>query len=225
MDSSYLTLNNAGVQIFINGDCQTAAKYFQESLVVLKQLAAQLSVASHNRSKFDEDSSLGFTLLEAVAFPEKLSFGNWDGSTFMYSVPFLLQERESFGERELSFYSSIVLFNLALCFHKRGIKGHSKLIQQALNLYRFTLQLLADSDALQSRVALMIEALVLNNKANCHYELCDIAAEHDAAERLVDILMMGVLQPKHGFPKAIIEELIINSSIILDMGRRAAEAA
>jgi hypothetical protein len=224
MDRSYLTLNNAGVQIFIKGDCQTAAKYFQESLVVLKQMAAQLSVMSY-RNKFDHDSTLKLTLLEAVAFPEKLSFGNWDGSTFMYSVPFLLQELESFGERGLSFYSAVVLFNLALCFHKRGSKGHSKMIQQALNLYMFTLQLLADSDPHQSQVALMIKALVLNNKANCHYELCDIAAEYDTAERVVDILTMGVLQPKNGFPKVIIEELIINSSIILDMGRRAAEAA
>ena len=212
-------LNNSGVQVFMDGDYQTAAKYFQESLVVWKQIAK----SSTGNTK--DVATQAFTLLEAVAFPKEQSFHNWEGSTFLYSVPFLLQERESFSERELSFYSSIVLFNLALCFHKQGVKGRSKMIQQALNLYMFTLQLLADSDALQNQVTTMIEALVLNNKANCHYELCDTAAEHDTAEHLVEILTMGVLQPKNGFPQAIHEELVINSSIILDMGRRAAEAA
>lgn len=215
-------LNNSGVEIYMAGDYQTAAKYFQESLVVLKHMAAHIS-------SFDKDkktsSKGGFTLLEAVTFPKEQSFANWEGSTFLYSFPFLLQQRESFGERELSFYSAVVLFNLALCFHKQGVQGHSKMIQQALNLYIFTLQLLADSDVLQKQVTIMIEALVLNNKANCHYELCDTAAVQDAAEHLVEILTMGVLQPKNGFPEAIAEELVINSSIILDMGRRAAEAA
>lgn len=222
-------LNNSGVQIFMAGDYPKAAKYFQESLVVLKQMAACIASSSSSSSSSMSDESTsqqqGFTLLEAVAFPKGHGFHNWEGSTFLYSVPFLLQERESFGETELSFYSSVVLFNLALCFHKQGVKGRSKMIQQALNLYMFTLQLLADSETLQNQVTIMIEALVLNNKANCHYELCDTAAEHDTAEHLVEILTMGVLQPKNGFPEKITEELVINSSFILDMGRRAAEAA
>lgn len=208
-------LNNSGVEVFLAGDCRKAATYFQKSLVVLKGMAAHVST-----SKLDS-----FTLREAVSFPVEKSLGNWEESTFLYGVPFLLRKRESFGEKEFSFYSSITLFNLAVCFHKQGVKGHSKMIQQALNLYMFTLQLLADSDSILNEVTIMVEALVLNNMANCHYELCDTAAEQDTAEQLAEILSMGVLHPKNGFPEAITEELVINSSIILDLGRRAAEAA
>jgi len=156
------TLNNTGVSLLLSGDHVNGVASFQTALSLMKKAAADLNVYSQER--VDSVSRLYNILSCPEIETKKFSSEITTESTFVYDIPFLLKYENDVTMDDLrtSFYSAVVLFNLALALHKQGQQGKENSLARALQLYHFCVQLLEEPMLAHPEVASILAVVALN---------------------------------------------------------------
>jgi len=101
----------------------------------------------------------------------------YNQAVVFYPTP-LLESESDIANVDLTFYSAVIMFNLALCHHMRGIRiGKNTLLRKARVLYRKCSQLMKQYLGFVGGVHFLLIA-ACNNQAHICYELADAASFH-----------------------------------------------
>jgi len=219
------TLNNTGVSLLLSGDHVNGVASFQTALSLMKTAAADLNLYSQERA--DNVSRLYNILSCPKIETKKFSSKATTDATFVYDIPFLLtcENDVAMDDLRTSFYSAVMLFNLALALHKQGQQGKENSLARALQLYHFCVQLLEEPMLAHPEVASILAVVALNNMANIHYELCNYADSRHCAADIFSLLITETSRYHHAFTSDVIDELILNSSFMLNLLPTGAHAA
>jgi hypothetical protein len=218
-------LNNKGVKLVLSGDNKNGVVSFQNALAAMQQGAVGIEQSSSSETTSSDASELRILLPDNAASLIDIQ----QDSNFVYDLPFLLQigNDDTLDDLRVSLYIATLLFNLALGFHKRGRQGQSKALQRAATFYQMSLQLLEEPLLKQSPTASFLAMVALNNKANCHWDICDYNLSHSCAAELYYLLsrkMTEMLRDELP-PPGVLDSLLLNSSMIIENLPTAAQAA
>ena len=224
-------LNNEGVHFHLKGDYQNSMTAFQTALGQMKLAAFESDKISREPVGTRAAVEQEFDICNIVQPPHaacshSLLSGQCD-SGFVYSLPFLLHagSADSLDDVRVSLYSATLLFNLAMCFHRDGLQGRGKMLQRASNLYQMSLQLLEEPLREAPSASSVIATLLLNNKANCHFDLCEYDQSRHFSRHLSQMIEYARLQIEVELSPKVIEALYLTSSIMVDQVPTAAQAA
>jgi hypothetical protein len=166
------TLNNQGVNLLVSGECSKAVKAFQSAVGLLK-------VAAHEAG---ENACIGVdqSWCDDVPLPyceSTLTVTGLQGlHCYVYDHGIIIPGNGSneASEATISLYIAIVLFNLALASHCRGIAlGRDALLKKASVLYSLVLELLNRLTMPEGTSTTILTLVALNNKAQIHYHWCE----------------------------------------------------
>jgi hypothetical protein len=203
------SLNNQGVDLLVAGDSSSCMKSFQSALKLLKEAANLVETTSRTGMALsNEEAKLPF-------FESSATVPGLEGmKCYVYSHGIMISDT-SHGKSEemLSLYSAIVLFNMALAFHRKGILGRGKNLKKAALLYSITLQLLARSTMPDDMSTSTLTLFALNNKAQIHYAQCKYIQSVDCMQEISEI--MGGVHDLHSTlkPKDV-EGLMLNVMLL-----------
>lgn len=173
-------LNKVGVSCLATGRRGEAVKAFTNALVVLSRV-------THHPSS---DELFQYKVQQCSMQP----IGGMEKSFYLYSNAFVF---EASMEADIAFCSGLILFNLALAFHQKGIQsGQEARLRKALSLYDLATQLISEISA--STGALLLAAL--NNSAQVQFELGDYHVACETLELLQGEAMhvpSGILEQEH----------------------------
>jgi hypothetical protein len=184
------TLNNQGVNLLVSGECSKAVKAFQSAVGLLK-------VAAHEAEKNALFTGMDESC-DDVSLPyceSTLTVTGLQGlHCYVYDHGILIPGNVSNEESEatISLYIAVVLFNLALASHSRGIAlGRDALLKKASVLYSLVVELLNRHTMPEDKSTTILTLLALNNKAQIRYEQCDYVQSIDCMRYISQIVGSG----------------------------------
>jgi hypothetical protein len=146
-------LNKVGVSHLASGCGGEALKAFKEALVIMRKATEHPDSEELFMSKVQTCSTQDINGL--------------DSSFYLYNNAFLF---EATAGLDIAFANAIVLFNLAIAFHQRGMStGEEPKLRRALSLYDLSTQLISEVTPYSG--ALLMAAL--NNAAQIQFGLAD----------------------------------------------------
>jgi tetratricopeptide (TPR) repeat protein len=174
------SLNNQGVDLLISGNSLSAMKSFQSARKLLKEPANEVKTTScSGMTLSNEKATLPFhESPETVPGLENMEF------YFCNNGLMITDTTNGESEEMLSLYNAIVLFNLALAYHREGRLGRAKSLKKAALLYSMTVQLLNGGPTMpdDDMSATILTLFALNNKTQIHYDLCKYIQSVDCAK-------------------------------------------
>ena len=160
-------LNNFGVSYLAMGEGSQAVKAFKDALTIVSNFSEQ-----------KDDVSMCMFQKKQHCVSRSQAVTGLDGTFFVYSNGLLIDASE---DMDIVFMNCIILFNLALAFHQRGmVYGQEAKLRKALTLYDLCMQL-TSGDSPCSAALLLVS---LNNSAQIHFELADYEYAAEALEVL-----------------------------------------
>lgn len=161
-------LNNQGAACLASGDDSNAIKAFKSCLALMQDIAGTADL-----SLFSSQMSSAFTSVEVPGLTDEVFY------LYIYNRALFLKA-SPYGP-DLSDANAIVLFNLAMVFHQRGMLcGQEVKLHKAVHLYDFCTKLIEGTTS--SMGALVMAAL--NNQAQIHFSLCNYLKSVEMAERI-----------------------------------------
>jgi tetratricopeptide (TPR) repeat protein len=211
-------LNNMGSTLIASGQISEGIGALQRALLGIKQatLSSENNIA--NTDLKDGEASNNRSPLYNITESHQDTVSDLNQSqsqNFVYSRSFELDLMDSkiLDDSMISLCSATVLFNLALSYHQQGLQGKGTLLQKALLFYQLSLQVLALEPVLQEEPAALILIIVaLNNKANCHCELCDYDQYLVTIEEMADMLYGNWSEVEETLQSDVVQALELNSA-------------
>jgi tetratricopeptide (TPR) repeat protein len=170
---SALQLNNQGVALLLERRDEEAVPFFSQSLGLIKSRIGNytdkpMSMSSTASSTGEDKASLHEATFALPNFEDARSFLYMEAFTFSADC-----EDRLINESNSHVYSAVVLFNLALVYHRQG-KTHGKAacLVKAERMYEIVNRLLLlDSEAdNQATTALHVKLATLNNLSLLQHE-------------------------------------------------------
>ena len=157
-------LNKIGVLSLASGSEGEALKAFKQALVTMGQLTQHPESEVHFMSKVQTCTTQPLQGLNS--------------SFYLYNKAFVFEGNL---QLDIAYANALILFNLAITFHQRGIsqRDESKL-RRALSLYDLSIQLISELSPYSG--ALLVAAL--NNSAQIQYGLGDYQGACETLELL-----------------------------------------
>ena len=158
-------LNQAGVAYLAVGERDHAVKAFTAALGIMSKVTQEPSSMQIFQSTHHQISG-------------SQAISGLDTSFYVYNNGLIFDASE---DMDIVFSNSIILFNLALAFHQRGIMcGQEVKLRKALSMYDLCLQLIIELSPCSA--ALLLAAL--NNSAQIHFELADYQCASETLDAL-----------------------------------------
>jgi tetratricopeptide (TPR) repeat protein len=192
------TSNNQGVDLLVAGDFLNAMQSFRSALSLLKREASNEVKGTYysGMSASSEESPL--PVCQSTS-----TIPGLQGTQCYVCDHGIMITNTTNGDSDkmLSFYSAIVLFNLALASHREGMLGSEKSLEKATALYGMALKLLASSPMPDDISATILILLALNNKAQIHYDKCQYRESSECLTEISAIMgsvyaLRSALNPK-----------------------------
>lgn len=162
-------LNNAGVSYLAMGAGGQAVRAFKAALTIVSSI-----------SQRNHDASMTFFQNKQHCISRSQAVPGLNATFFVYSNGLLIDPSE---DTDIVFSNSLILFNLALAFHQRGmVYNQEDKLRKALSLYELCMQLMSESELSPCSVALLL--IALNNSAQILFELADYENAAVALEML-----------------------------------------
>jgi hypothetical protein len=203
------SLNNQGVDLLVSGDSSRGMKSFKSAMKILKEAAKLVETTScTGMTLSNEEATLPFC--ESPATVPGLE----GMECYVYDHGIMITD-SSHGDSEemLSLYTVIVLFNMALAFHREGRHGHEKILKKASLLYSMTVQLLGGVTMPEDMSTSILTMFALNNKAQIHYAQCEYIQSVDCMKEISEMIdgvhgLHSTLNPKD------FEGLMLNAMLL-----------
>lgn len=183
-------LNKVGVQCLASGNGGDAVKVFKNALAHMGYVTQHPSSDDLFQCKAQNCSSH--------------PIGNMESSYYLYSSGFVF---EAGVEVDIAFCNAVILFNLALAFHQRGIQhGQEARLRKAVSFYDLSTQLISELSA--SSGALLLAAL--NNSAQIQFEL----GQYDVACETLELLQgEAVNVPPGVLEQEDVDQFFLNAAL------------
>ena len=114
-------------------------------------------------------------------------------------------------------YSSVIIFNLALLYHRNALRGNTKCIDRAIPLYSMILKLLAH-DCSNCLTAIIVKLAAINNLA----QLYCLAGCRRKAQSYVSILSASIQRSRQSFPSFFRDDVHLKG-LLLNLTRMHAQ--
>ena len=183
-------LNKVGVSALASGDGSEALKAFKNALAVMG------FVTQHPSS----DALFQCKTQSFSAHPVR----KMDRSFYLYNNAFVFEANV---EVDIAFCNAIILFNLALACHQRGVQtGNEARFRKALSFYDLSTQLITEMTPYSG--ALLLASL--NNSAQIQFELADY---HGACETLELLQGEAVHVPPGVLEQEDVDQFFLNVAL------------
>jgi hypothetical protein len=167
-----LRLNNEGIMLLLENRDQEALVSFTESLTQVKRLFA---------ASEEDDNTYGQTPMpmNAIIHHSTSVIPNLhDVSCFIYNSALVFSLLDSdctpSDGGDLHVYTSVIILNIALAFHRRGLTGNSAFLLKAEKMYEMVGKVLGNSDVDQG-TALLVKIAAINNLSQLRHDQGDYA--------------------------------------------------
>jgi hypothetical protein len=201
-------LNNEAVSMIAAGDSndQKAIQLLQHSIIIMKKASAAVKQCSGQAYKISMASSAAPIIHHHHHETVSLSHTIPDQRWFMYNKALRFKTEifslASFLE-DFQAFSAVVLFNLALIYHRSALCGNHKfasLSERATSLYSLILKLADGPSWISSRTSMVtctiVKLAATNNLAQISSESGDTKLAHDFLKHL----SVGIRQSRKHFP-------------------------
>jgi hypothetical protein len=169
--SHALRLNNEGVKLLLQNRDSEAMLLFANSLSEIKQLVAIGEVPN-------KDSGIAFRSPLFVHDATHTVSGLQDLACFIYGNALTFSSKTVDGnmpaEDQSNQLAAAVLLNVALAYHRTGLRGNKAALEKAERLYDMVCQLLVANDICHG-TALLVKAAAINNLAQIRHQRGDYA--------------------------------------------------
>jgi hypothetical protein len=174
-----ICLNNSAVNALTACEDVLAVSFLSNAIKLLQQAIPnprKMSVGSEDPSFFLVDVAYDHQLTVEIPGMEQ------EQHTFIFNraivIPQLQQrgsyESEGAIDDDIQAYTAVIIFNLALSHHRRGMcTGESKALTKADKLYSLVLKLLAADDSNTSRMNVIVKLAAINNLAQLRFDAGD----------------------------------------------------
>lgn len=193
-----VSLNNKAVSMISAGDHQKAVQFLKRSFNLMK--AAKLAAGREqqcagNASPPLAPSTTAPVVHETVPLPH-MHNRRW----FMYSKA-LRFDTENLSVaaflKDFHIFSAVVMFNLALIYHRSALCGNQKSSRTATNLYNLVLQLVGrPKSCSRSLTSMIVRLAATNNLAQISNE----SGKTKLAQEGLEHLSAGIRQSRKDFP-------------------------
>lgn len=215
--------NNQGTIHLGTGETGKAFKSFKASL----QSLAKAIVKADESSQMEDDATAGNSSEEiSRATPRSIMNQKQDeeGQPYLYSKGLVFYPSSTLTLVDLSFYCSVVVFNLVITFHSRGKNFQERDLHKLLQMYDLCLKLISESSRSSQYDCGNLMVAALNNKSVVHSEL----EQHTTARRMLyhvwDVMQYPERRPRH-MERWEIEGIFLNIYLVLVNGPQVAGAA
>jgi hypothetical protein len=166
---SALQVNNQGVSLLLEGRDQEGVRCLSQSLSLIKSRIGG-NYTDEPMSIMSTTGGEEKAALHEATFP----LPNFeDAHSFLYTAALAFSadcDDSLINESNSHVYSAVVIFNLALAYHRQGKKlGKSACLVKAERMYEMVIRLL-DSEADYQGTALLVKLATLNNLSLLHHE-------------------------------------------------------
>jgi tetratricopeptide (TPR) repeat protein len=159
----YISLNNRAVSLLLAGDNQQAVVLLSKAFSYVRR---ELASARSSHKKFAQ-SSIEFLQHDSFELP----FFR-DRQFYIYNLAITLSTEQSpsvIGVEQAPAFSSVIMFNLALTYHRVALTTRNKLCSdKAISLYQLVLRLLRSFDFLGT--VGVVKLASINNLAQLRYD-------------------------------------------------------
>jgi tetratricopeptide (TPR) repeat protein len=188
--------NNHGVVCLARGDTLQAQKLFHEALRCARK---ELNAPSNNF--FSPPIGIEPTYFgDCIGLDQQQEEGpNTPGPLHLQAFPICRRNFSLEPMVDRTICSSIIAFNLALVYHRKGIEGHQSLVEKARNLYEKCYRLLADTGANKGSTGdLLVDLLcmaILNNLAHISFNVSDYLRSTEYSNELIRFALSVASSP------------------------------
>lgn len=216
------------------GDRTNGVISFQDALALMKQVANEVDKLPLSQTVVAADmSKILRPAKQLVSGKALLEAGQEQDETgYLYDLLFRLEvsDSELLDDMQVALYSGTLLFNLATCFHIEGsLQGKSKMLQRASQLYQMSMQLIEEPLEQNPSGVSLVAMVLLNNKATCHFDLCDYEGSRLFSSQLKSLIRhLGTnnqIEEEVSYPEGIVDALLFNSTFMGEHSPTAAQAA
>jgi tetratricopeptide (TPR) repeat protein len=188
----YISLNNRAVSLLLAGDNQQAVALLSKAFSSVRR---ELASARSSHKNFTLQSSIEFLQHDSFELPFLQ-----DQQFYIYNHAIALSAEQSpsvIGVEQAPAFSSVIMFNLALTYHRVALTTRNKLCSdKAVSLYQLVLRLLKSFDFLGT--VGVVKLASINNLAQLRYD----QGQFDLAEQGMTHLPAGLRRVaeigKHG---------------------------
>jgi hypothetical protein len=170
-----IQFNNEGASFLGAGEDKRAFVSLSQALVMIQRMSEpavhslpiDISTSPPASSKSTEQLP-GIEKAVAIASQQPL-LNLQDSSYFIYNRPVAISPEAPRNHEALSMYSACVILNLALAYHRQGIRGNQFCTQKAERLYEMITVLLRECP-MDDDTSVFIRLVAINNVSHIHYE-------------------------------------------------------
>lgn len=215
MDSSMeaaVDLNNESAALLCSGEDGKAVARLSRSLTSMRQLIARHSRTGRQCPTPGDASARGSDLIPVI--PSSLQVPALrDSDYFIYSRCMEVPSFHQRSHKHVSLYSACIVLNLALAYHRLGIKGHRCSLSKAERMYYMALQLLSGPSASSnSETALSMRVFAVNNLVQVHQEQCQYNKAQAGVKHL-SALLNEAMSSGTFFHKDELRKFVLNASL------------
>lgn len=184
--------NSNGASLLAGGDAKKAFQSFKTSLQTLTtaiveledeipppDTAVMVAAADSNTSRIELSRAVPRSPMvgqnDAHPSPEE------QGQPFLYSKALVFYPNSTATCVDLAFYSSVVVFNFVLTYHRNGKSQQESGLKKLLALYDLCLRLIGEGSRTRQHDCSNLMVATLNNKSVIHSEL----GQHAKARRML----------------------------------------
>jgi hypothetical protein len=181
-----LRLNNEGVMLLLleNREHQ-AMTCLMQSLNMVKHLLAT-TTSDDSRSSSNPFNKAQNIQLTAHSLPNLLQDSN--GFIYCSLLAFSLEEAETVpSEDTLQIYSAVIILNIALAYHRKGVSGNVACLAKAEKMYVMVTKLLSGCENNQG-IALVAKLASINNLSLLRHSRGDYNFSQEGFQCLGDLM-------------------------------------
>jgi hypothetical protein len=181
-----LRLNNEGVMLLLlESREQHAMNCLTQSLNMVKHLLAK-TTSDDSRSSSNPLNKALKIQPTAHSLPN-LQYSN--GFIYCSLLAFSLEKAEETvpSEDNIQVYSALIILNIALAYHRRGVSGNEACLAKAENMYVMVTKLLSDCENNQG-IALVAKLASINNLSLIRHSRGDYNFSRDGFQYLGDLM-------------------------------------
>ena len=175
-------LNDEAIVLLSAAKYRDAMRAFESALVGMQML---INAANELPLQANQTVSLPNCMVRG-----SIAISDFQSDQFYIYNNFLrFSHGNTFCHKDLAFYVSIILFNMALASHVEGRNTNDeRVLRKALKMYQMGFEMV-DEVAIDSNHAREIMVLMVNNKALIHHELGAYTQRKQDIELLSDLIL------------------------------------
>ena len=175
--------NSSGATLLATNEAGKALKAFKISL---KCLAEAIVEANNDGGRIQDNPTDASGIISRAVPRSRMDLDQEDcldelGQPYLYSKGLVFYPNSTVTLVDLSFYSSVVVFNLVLAYHRRSKSLQEADLKKLLQLYELCLRLISEGARSSHYDCCNLMVAALNNKSVVHSEL----GQHTRARRML----------------------------------------